>query len=66
MNNADLVKRVAINYDDFGCFIAAFELMVNSSEYKGNKKVAFEELDYMKFMNRNGCKTYDYFIYSMN
>lgn len=59
MSAEDLLLDVMSSTNDLGLFIAAWELMIEDPEYKGVRVGIQNQLDFLKYMNRNGCKTYE-------
>lgn len=54
----DLLLDVMSSTNDLGFFIAAYELMIEDPDYNGVREGVQNQLEFLKYMNRNGCKTY--------
>jgi hypothetical protein len=66
MEYIDLVKKVMASKNDLGFFIAAWELMIEDPEYRGIRDGIKNQLEFLKYMNRNGCKTQDDIYYRLS
>ncbi len=58
MGNIDVMFEYATKKNDLGFFIAAYELMIEDPDYKGVREGVQNQLEFLKYMNRNGCRTY--------
>lgn len=54
----DLLLDVMSGTNDLGFFIAAYELMIEDPDYQGVRANVQNQLEFLKYMNRNGCKTH--------